>query len=95
MTEQVPEYTSSLLASGCMPKLKGENNTIILRTDKVKVNAYADDDLEIVFEKLVKNKMKDNARIGRKTMLYTMILFMVSVSFVSSASFYIFVVILF
>ena len=41
VTEQVHEYTSSLLAFGSVPKLKGDSYTVILRTNKVNAEEYA------------------------------------------------------
>ena len=66
VTEQVPECRSSLLFSGCMPELKGDKDTVILRNNKIHAKVYADDDMVIVFEKLVENDIKDNSRISRE-----------------------------
>ena len=51
-TEQVREYMSSLLASGCMPKLKGDGDTVILRTKKANANSYDEDGIVIVLRHL-------------------------------------------
>ena len=95
-TDQATEYTSSLMTSGCMSKIKGDNDNVILRSYKVNAKSYADDDILIVFEKLMKKGKKGNARTsGEKDVICSHLNHGLCVSFVRSASFYMFVVILF
>ena len=60
----VSEYRNNLTASGCMLNLKEDNDTFVLKTNKV--TTKSDADIEIVYEKLVAYESEGNGRISWK-----------------------------
>ena len=60
--DQAPEYRNNLTASGCMLNLKEDNDTFVLKTNKV--TTKSDADIEIVYEKLVAYESEGNGRIS-------------------------------
>ena len=62
--DQAPEYRNNLTASGCMLNLKEDNDTFVLKTNKV--TTKSDADIEIVYEKLVAYESEGNGRIAWK-----------------------------
>ena len=65
--DQAPEYRNNLTASGCMLNLKEDNNTFVLKTNKL--TTKSDADIEIVYEKLVAYESEGNGRISWKKMV--------------------------
>ena len=65
--DEAPEYMNNLTVSGCVLNLKEDNDTFVLKTNKVTAKSFAD--IEIVYEKLVANESEGNGRISWKKMV--------------------------